>query len=40
MSDSLSTAQTKAEINKLTTLVQSTQPTTQIAGAVWIETMK
>ena len=39
MSDSLSTAQTKAEINKLTTLVQSTQPTTQIAGAVWIETM-
>ena len=39
ISDSLSTAQTKAEINKLTTLVQSTQPTSQMAGAVWIETM-
>jgi hypothetical protein len=39
ISDSLSTTQTKAEINKLKTVVQSTQPTGQIAGAVWIETL-
>lgn len=37
VSDSLSTTQTKAEIAKLKTLVQSSQPSNQIAGAVWIE---
>ena len=37
ISDSLSTTQTKAEIGKLKTLVQTSQPTSQMAGAVWIE---
>lgn len=39
ISDSLSTTQTKAEIGKLKTIVQSSQPTGQAAGAVWIETL-
>lgn len=39
ISDSFSKAQTKTEINKVRTIISSTQPTagTQIAGAVWIE---
>ena len=39
ISDSLSTSQTKAEIAKMKTVVQAEQPTGQLAGAVWIQTM-
>ena len=39
ISDSMSTAQTKTEINKMRTIVSSTAPSAgqQLAGAVWIQ---